>query len=234
MKVRSARGDGAVHCRCPTACSRLQGICISYASAAPVGTHTVTIRAIDNGGATRDTTFALSVSNSAPRLARPPPISRQQGWSVSPAVTIGTLSDPDTNAGSLTVSQIAGGTASGVTATEIVNTAGTASTAGSFTGSLSANTSTGVVSIGSAGPIGSYTITLTAVDNCSLTPTRNFSLSVNGHAMFANGFEQVRRRNRAPCIQGAAPGNRLAGTRRRHHPERFGLRTVARAAADGR
>lgn len=238
---------------------------VSYANAAPVGTHTVTIRATDNCGATRDAAIALTVSNSAPSMAPATPISRQQGSSVGPAVTIGTLSDPDTNVGLLTVSQIAGGTASGVTASQIVNNAGTASaliaasctatsgtlrfqvsdgsntgtadvqinvannsapvlgsypsalallgqsltvppsaapsdngtvssisvssTPGSFTGSLSANSSTGVVSIGNAGPVGPYTITVTAVDNCSLTSTRNFSLAVNGDAVFANGFE---------------------------------------------
>ncbi len=238
---------------------------ISYANAAPVGTHTVTIRATDNCGATRDASFALTVSNSAPSLAPAPPISRQQGSAAGPAVTLGTLSDPDTQLSALTVSQISGGTATGVNVSQLSNNAGTvtavlgagctatsgtlrfevsdgsntgtadvqinvsnnsapvlgnypassallaqsisvspdappsdngmvssisvASTPANFTGTLSANNSTGVVSIGNAGPVGPYTVTLTAVDNCSLTSTRSFSLSVNGDAMFANGFE---------------------------------------------
>ena len=238
---------------------------ISYANAAPVGTHTVTIRVTDNCGATRDAAFALTVSNSAPSMAPAPPISRQQGSAAGPAVTLGTLSDPDTALGALTVSQISGGTATGINVAQLSNTAGTvtavlsagctatsgtlrfqvsdgsntgtadvqinvannsapvlgnypasaallaqtisvspdaapgdngvvssitvASTPATFSGTLAASTSTGVVSIGNAGPVGPYTITLTAVDNCSLTSTRSFSLSVNGDAMFANGFE---------------------------------------------
>jgi hypothetical protein len=71
----------------------------------------------------------------------------------------------------------------------MVSSISVASVPATFTGTLSASSSSGVVSIGNAGPLGPYTITLTAVDNCSLTSTRSFSLSVNGDAVFANGFE---------------------------------------------
>ncbi|MGE4072909.1 MAG: hypothetical protein AB7E72_17215 [Lysobacterales bacterium] len=238
---------------------------IAYANAAPIGTHTVTIRATDNCGATGDASFALTVSNSAPSMAPAAPISRQQGSAPGPAVTLGTLSDPDTQLTALTVSQVSGGSASGISISQLTNTAGTvtavlsagctatsgtlrfvvsdgsntgtadvqinvasnsapvlgnyassamllgqsisvtpdappsdngsvssisvSSNPNTFAGSLSASTSTGVVSIGSAGPVGAYTIALTAVDNCSLTSTRSFSLLVNGDAVFAHGFE---------------------------------------------
>ncbi|MFN0085312.1 MAG: LamG-like jellyroll fold domain-containing protein [Blastocatellia bacterium] len=48
-----------------------------------------------------------------------------------------------------------------------------------FTGSLSINRDTGVVTIGNAQPAGTFTATVTATDNCGATTTRTFSLMVN-------------------------------------------------------
>jgi len=48
-----------------------------------------------------------------------------------------------------------------------------------FAGALSVNPTTGVVTIGGAGPAAVYTVTVTATDNCSATSTSTFQLTVN-------------------------------------------------------
>jgi len=47
-----------------------------------------------------------------------------------------------------------------------------------FTGTFSVNLTTGVISIGKAGPVGQYTVTVTGVDNCGATATTQFNLNV--------------------------------------------------------
>jgi hypothetical protein len=49
----------------------------------------------------------------------------------------------------------------------------------SFTGSFSGNTSSGGVTVTNANPAGSYTITVSLIDNCGATTTRSFMLTVS-------------------------------------------------------
>jgi trimeric autotransporter adhesin len=224
---------------------------VTIASAGPGGTFTVTVTATDNCGTTSTSTFQLTV-NTAPTLTPGAAISRQQG-SAATSANVGTAADAETAAGSLTVTAIAGGTATGITVGAITNSAGaisapiaasctaatgtqrfqvsdgsltgtsdltvnvtansapvlgtygtTAATTGGstsvtpsaapsdngsvasvtaaapgFTGTLTGNASTGVISVGTAGPAGSYTVTVTATDNCGLTSTTTFTLNVS-------------------------------------------------------
>jgi hypothetical protein len=113
---------------------------IALTNAAPIGVHTITIRATDNCGTTADATFNLTVNNTAPTFTPAAAISRQQGSPGGAAVTVGTVSDAQTSAGGLTVTQIAGGSASGVSAGSITNTAGTI--AASVAASCTATTGT--------------------------------------------------------------------------------------------
>lgn len=113
---------------------------ISLTNAAPVGIHTITIRATDNCGSFTDATFSLSVSNSAPTFTPAAAITRQQGSPGGVAVVVGSVSDGQTAAGSLTVSQIAGGSSSGVTASSISNAGGSISS--TITASCTATTGT--------------------------------------------------------------------------------------------
>ncbi len=48
-----------------------------------------------------------------------------------------------------------------------------------FTGTFSGNPTTGVITVSNAGPAGSYTVTVTATDNCGATTTTTFQLNVN-------------------------------------------------------
>jgi hypothetical protein len=113
---------------------------IALTNAAPVGIHSITIRATDNCGATVDSTFSLTINNTAPTFTPAAAISRQQGSPGGAAVTVGTVSDGQTSASALTVTQIAGGSASGVSAGSITNTAGTI--AASVAASCTATTGT--------------------------------------------------------------------------------------------
>jgi hypothetical protein len=236
---------------------------VTITNAAPIGSHAITIRATDNCGATRDASFTLTVDNTAPTFTPAAPITRQQGSPGGAPVVVGTVADAQTPAGSLNVSQIAGGTATGVTIASIANVNGTvsavvsaacnatpgtvrfqvsdgqltgtgdlvvdvtantppvlgtwpdtvlatgagadvtpsappsdngtvtsltAATTAGFTGSLSGNPATGVITIANAGPAGAWPVTVTATDNCAATTTRNFTLTV-GELLFADGFE---------------------------------------------
>ncbi len=69
---------------------------ISLTNAAPVGIHTITIRATDNCGATTDASFQLTVNNTAPTFTPAAAIARQQGSISAGAATVGSVSDGQT------------------------------------------------------------------------------------------------------------------------------------------
>ena len=98
---------------------------VSISNAQPVGTHTITVRATDNCGAITGATFDLQVDNTAPTFTPAAAIIREQGSAAGAAVTVGTVNDAETEVGSLIVTQIAGGTASGISVDGIANTDGT-------------------------------------------------------------------------------------------------------------
>jgi hypothetical protein len=76
-------------------------------------------------GAITDATFDLQVDNTAPTFTPSAAITREQGSAAGAAVTVGTVSDAETAAGSLVVTQIAGGTATGISVGSISNRDGT-------------------------------------------------------------------------------------------------------------
>jgi predicted outer membrane repeat protein len=144
---------------------------VSFSNAAPVGNHTITIRATDNCGATTDALFMLTVNNSntAPTFTPATAISRQQGSPAGAAVTVGTVSDAQTAAGSLTVTQIAGGTATGITVNGITNTGGTVTAIVSASCSATAGTVRFQVSDGSLTGTGNLQVNITANTAPTLT-----------------------------------------------------------------
>jgi hypothetical protein len=104
---------------------------VSLNTAQPAGNHTITVRALDNCGLANDAALALSVGplNTAPSFAAGPAITRTQGEQNTTPVSLGVVSDVQTAAGSLVVTQIGGGSAGGVNLSNLVNDAGNVSAA---------------------------------------------------------------------------------------------------------
>jgi hypothetical protein len=115
---------------------------------------TFTLTATDNLGATATATLTVNVSaNTAPVL--------------------GSYSTTNTNAGATinvmpSVAPTDNGTISSLTGS-----------APGFTGTFSGNPLTGVITVTNAGPAGSYSVTVSATDNCGATSTTTFTLNVN-------------------------------------------------------
>ena len=99
---------------------------LSLGNAGPAGTHTITIRATDNCGATRNATVTVQVApNAAPTFSPGAAISRRQASPSGAAVAVGTVSDAETAAAALQVAAASGGTATGVTISNVSNSNGT-------------------------------------------------------------------------------------------------------------
>jgi hypothetical protein len=112
------------------------------------------LTATDTNGATASATLNVAVS-------------------ANTAAILGTYAATSINTGaSTTASPSAAPSDNGVIATISANAPG-------FTGTLSVDTLTGLVSIGNAGPAGIYTVTVSATDNCGATSTASFALNVN-------------------------------------------------------
>ncbi len=104
---------------------------VSLNTAQPAGNHSITVRALDNCGLANDAALALSVGplNTAPSFAAGPEITRTQGEQNTTPVSLGVVSDVQSAAGSLIVTQIGGGSAGGVNLSNLVNVAGNVSAA---------------------------------------------------------------------------------------------------------
>ncbi len=234
---------------------------VSISNAAPVGTHTITIRATDNCGTTTDATILLAL-NQSPTIIAASGVSRIAGNLTSNS-TIATVTDAETAAGSLTVTVTSANPTGGVTISNIVNTNGTitadivaacAATSGTasftlqvsdgvltttatlnvavnaniaptvaygsvqnvvlirsrtiaptsppaddggvtsvvvqsrgtFTGTATVDAA-GVVTIASARPVGTHTITIRVTDGCGLATDASFSLVVNASSVTVTG-----------------------------------------------
>ena len=99
---------------------------VSLNTAQPAGNHTITIRALDNCNLANDVALPVNVGplNTAPSFAPGPPITRTQGEQNSTPISLGVVSDAQTAAGSLLVTQVGGGSAGGVNLTNLLNSAG--------------------------------------------------------------------------------------------------------------
>ena len=138
---------------------------VSISNAAPVGAHTITIRAIDNCGAAIDAAFTITVNNHLPAIIAGGAFARQQGSVVGAAVTIATVSDVETAAGSLAVT--AGILPTGIAIGSIFNSNGI------ITATLTAGCDAG---------LGNNTIMLTVTDGHGGTATAALTVNVSGNS----------------------------------------------------
>ena len=60
---------------------------------------------------------------------------------------------------------------------------------GGYGGTISINSTTGVITLSNATPVGSHTISVRATDNCGAFTDSSFQLTVTAQNVFANGFE---------------------------------------------
>ncbi len=152
---------------------------VTLSNAAPLGTHTITIRATDNCGATTDASFTLTVNNNLPQITAAAPLTRQQG-SAGTVSTIATVSDVETAAGSLTVAATT--VPPGLTVTGLTNTNGTitANVAAACGAALGANTVVLTVTDGNGGMA---TANLTVNVTANSAPT----LTYNNQSVVTNG-----------------------------------------------
>jgi hypothetical protein len=149
---------------------------VLFSNAAPVGTHLITIRALDNCNLPTTTVFMVTVINSMPVFTPAAPIGREKGSPAGAPVTIGTVSDPHDPASSLTVTQIAGGTATGITVTDIRNINGTVTALVSASCTATAGTVRFQVSDGKLTSTGNLQVNVT---NTLLIITQPVSQSVS-------------------------------------------------------
>jgi hypothetical protein len=117
-----------------------------------------------------NSTFTLTVTNNQSATAT---ATLTVNVTANTAPTLGNYSTTGVNAGGTTTVTPSAAPSDNGTISSI-----TASAPG-FTGTFSGNTSTGVITVTNAGPAGSYTVTVTATDNCGATTTKTFTLNVN-------------------------------------------------------
>jgi CSLREA domain-containing protein len=113
-----------------------------------------TLRVTDTPGEFNETTLNVNVTPNTP-----PTVGNYPNTTVN--LSSGTTVTPD-------AAPTDNGTVSTLTAS-----------APGFTGTFSGNTATGVITVTNAAPSGTYTVTVTATDNCSVTTTTTFQLTVN-------------------------------------------------------
>jgi uncharacterized protein (TIGR03437 family) len=139
---------------------------VSISNAAPVGSHTLTVVATDNCGATTTRTIALTIMsppNTAPTITAAAGISRQQG-SVGRPDVIATVGDAETTAGNLSVTASTDDT---IIVSSIVNNNGTV---------------TATVAAACGASPGSNTIVLRVTDGGGLNATTTLTINVTGNA----------------------------------------------------
>ena len=152
---------------------------VTATNAAPAGTYPVTVTATDNCNAmvTQGLTLTVSSVNTAPTITAGAALARQQG-SAGATLTLATISDAQTAASSLTVTATT--VPNGLSLTNLTNSNGTitATAPGTF-GPFTVNPTTGVVTHAQVSNAGDKIVTVTATDNCQMTTTTTFPLTIN-------------------------------------------------------
>ncbi len=141
-------------------------------STAQSGSFVFTITATDQNGCARSQSYTL-VINATPTITAAA-VTRTAGGGGS--AQIGAVEDFNDASNNLVVT--VNGSISSVTVTAPTN----------FTGGVTVNPATRVVSISNAGPVGSFTISVTATDNCGATATKTFQMTVDAPVVVGWGY----------------------------------------------
>ncbi|MFA5683362.1 MAG: hypothetical protein WCZ65_00660 [Lysobacteraceae bacterium] len=126
--------------------------------------------------------FSIVGANTAPVFTPAAAVSRQQGSAVGAAVAIGTVSDAQTPAGNLVVTQIAGGSAGGISVSNITNNNGNVSARITASCTASSGTVRFQVSDGSLTGTGNLQVNVSANTPPTLS-YNNTSVAAGGNTM---------------------------------------------------
>jgi hypothetical protein len=124
--------------------------------------------------------FETQIVNTAPTFTPAAAINRQQGSPSGAAVAIGIVADGQTAPGSLTVTPVAGGTATGITVTSITNNSGTIMAQISADCSATSGTVSFQVSDGSLAGTGDLQVNVTANTQPALAYSSPQSVTFGG------------------------------------------------------
>jgi hypothetical protein len=110
-------------------------------------------------------------------------VTDNQGATATASLTVNVTSNTPPSLGTYSATSVTAGSGATVTPNAAPSDNGsvaslTASAPG-FSGTFSGNPATGAITITNANPPGSYTVTVTATDNCGAQATRTFTLTVN-------------------------------------------------------
>lgn len=140
---------------------------------------TVTDISIDpSGNVFADITASCTATNSTFTLAA----TDNQNATTTATLTVNVIPNTPPALGNYTTTTVSIGTSTTVTpdAAPVDNFTITSITASApdFTGTLSVDPISGVITVSNAAPVGSYTVTVTATDNCGATSIKTFTLNV--------------------------------------------------------
>jgi uncharacterized repeat protein (TIGR01451 family) len=127
---------------------------VAISCAAAAGPNLVVLKVTDGGGLSTTANLTVNVT------ANTPPVQ-------------GNYSASNVNAGAGTTITPSAAPTDNALITSIV------ASAPGFTGGFNVNTATGVITVTNAGPMGAFTVTVTATDNCGATSAKTFVLTVN-------------------------------------------------------
>jgi CSLREA domain-containing protein len=155
-------------------------VTVNGAASATVNGVTVSNIAVDaSGNVTADVVASCTATNATFTLT----VTDSVGASSNATLTVNVTPNTSPTVGTYSTTNLSSGGGTTVTPSagpadngSIASASVTAS--GAFTGTLSVNSATGVVTISNANPGGSFTVSVTFTDNCGATKTEQFTLNV--------------------------------------------------------
>lgn len=152
---------------------------LSFAALAPAG---VTVSNITNTSGQISATIAADCTTAVGDKVVTLKVTDEKGLTTEGAITIAVTSNTPSFLGNYSLLEIVQGNSGNFAPVDNPNDNGTiasiTATTSGFTGTLSVNTSTGVLTVNNAAPTGTFDVTITATDNCGLATVKNAQLKV--------------------------------------------------------